>query len=121
MTARGYRWNGANQEPIAFRYTQSRPGGAVSTTAADMGRLLLALLGDGSVDGRRIPSPAALRMMLAPQYTPHPRIPAAAYGLRYWVSHDQQLLHHDGTLGDHVAVLLLAPAHRFGVFVASNA
>lgn len=119
--ARGYQWNGANQEPIAFRYTQSRPAGAVSTTAADMGRLLRALLGDGSVDGRRILSTDALRMMLSPQYAPHPRIPGTAYGLRHWVSHDQQLLYHDGTLGDHVAVLLLAPAHRFGVFVASNA
>jgi CubicO group peptidase (beta-lactamase class C family) len=119
--ARGYRWNGTHQEPIAFRYTQSRPGGAVSATAADMGRLLLALLGDGSVDGRRILSPDALRMMLAPQYTPHPSIPAATYGLRYWVSHNQQLLHHDGTLDDHLAVLLLAPRHRFGIFAASNA
>ena len=119
--ARGYRWNGAIQEPIAFRYTQSRPGGAVTTTAADMGRILLALLGDGSVDGQRILRPGTVRMMLAPQYTPHPRIPAAAYGLRHWVSHGQRLLHHDGTLGDHLAVLLLAPDHRFAVFVASNA
>jgi hypothetical protein len=37
------------------------------------------------------------------------------------VTHGRTLLHHDGTLGDHEAVLLLDPAAKFGMFVASNA
>ena len=31
-----YAWDGNAYHPLSFRYTQSRPAGAVSTTAADM-------------------------------------------------------------------------------------
>ena len=119
--ARGYRWTGGRQVPIAYNYTQTVPAGGVSATAADMGRLMLALLGDGSVDGERILTPASVNAMLAPQYTPDPHIPARAYEMTHWVAHGQHLLHKDGTLGDQVAVMLLAPADRFGIFIASNA
>ena len=41
--------------------------------------------------------------------------------MTHWVAHGQHLLHKDGTLGDQIGVLLLAPADRFGIFIASNA
>ena len=59
--------------------TRARPG-ALSTTAGDMGRFMLALLGDGSVDGGTVLTPASTTALLAAQFTPDPRIPAAAYG-----------------------------------------
>ena len=46
--ARGYRWTGAHQEPLDYRFTYASPSGAVAASAADMGRLMLVLLGDGS-------------------------------------------------------------------------
>jgi CubicO group peptidase (beta-lactamase class C family) len=118
--ARGYRWNG-RQEPLPYSYTQTGPAGGISATAADMGRFMQVLLGDGSVDGERILSPESVKTMLASQYTPDARIQATAYEMKHWATHGQHLLHKDGTLGDQIGVMLLAPADRFGIFVASNA
>ena len=70
----GYAWDGAQYHALPFRYTQTGPAGAVSTTAADMSRFMLAILGDGSLDGvaravagiaRRAPAPAVPRSSVA--------------------------------------------------------
>lgn len=116
----GYAWDGSAYHALPFRYTQSRPAGAVSTTAADMSRFMLALLGDGSLDGVRVLSPSSRAALLQPQFRGHPRLPGVTYGFRQWATHGRLLLHHDGTLGDQVAVLLLDPANGFGLFAASN-
>jgi CubicO group peptidase (beta-lactamase class C family) len=119
--ARGYRWIDGRQDAIPYRFTHASPSGGISATAADMGRFILAIVGDGSADGERVLSPESVTMMLAPQYTPDRRIPATAYGFLHWVTHGRHLLHKDGTLGDQVSVVLLDPADRFGLFVGSNA
>jgi CubicO group peptidase (beta-lactamase class C family) len=118
--ARGYRWTGSGQESLVQRFGSTDPAGGISTTAADMGRFMLALLGDGSVDGGRILSPAFVQMLLAPQYTPDPRIPPRGYAFLHWFTHGRHLQHHDGTLGDHISVLVLAPDEQLGIFVTSN-
>lgn len=125
--ARGYHWTGGSHEPLPYRFgdgpsegIRHSPAGGISTTAADMGRFMLALLGDGSVDGGRILSPEFAKMVFAPQYTANPRIPPRAYASLYWFTHGLRLLHHDGSLGDQIGVLVLAPDDRFGIFVASN-
>ena len=117
----GYAWDGSACHALPFRYTQSRPAGAVSTTAADMGRFMLALLGDGSFDGVRVLSPSSRAALLQPQFRGHPRLPGVTSAFRQWATHGRLLLHHDGTLGDQVAVMLLDPSNGFGLFVASNA
>jgi hypothetical protein len=43
------------------------------------------------------------------------------YAFHEWHTRGRQLLHHDGTLGDQVAVMLLDPDNAFGLFAASNA
>ena len=89
--------------------SDSSPAGGISTTAADMGRFMLALLGDGSVDGERILSPEFVKRCSRRSITADPRIPARAYAEPYWSTHGLRLLHHDGTLGDQIGVLVLAP------------
>jgi hypothetical protein len=118
--ARGYRWTGNGQEAVPQRFGSTDPAGGISTTAADVGRFMRALLGDGSVENGRILRPEFVKKLLDPQYTPDPRIPPRAYGFLHWLTHGRRLQHHDGTLGDHIAVLVLAPDERLGIFVASN-
>ena len=72
---------------LPFRYTQTGPAGAVSTTAADMSRFMLALLGDGSLDGVRVLSPASRAALLQPQFRDHPRLPGVTYGFHEWRTH----------------------------------
>ena len=119
--ATSYRWTGTRYEPVSYTYTQPSPSGSMTTTAEDLGRFLLAMLGDGSVDGARVLSPDSVRTLLAPQYSPDARIPATAYGFSYLPSRGQPLLYSGGTLGDQAAMVLLVPAARFGIVVLSNA
>lgn len=119
--AYSYAWRAGTQVRVPFRFTQASPAGGITTTASDMARVMLALLGDGSVDDQRVLSEASVKTILAPQYTPDARIPAVAYGMKHWVTHGQQLLHADGTLGDQIGVMMLAPASGLGIFAASNA
>jgi len=118
--APGYAWDGAQYQPLPFRYTNTGPAGALSTTAADMGRFMLAMLGDGSRNGVRVLSPALRGRFLRPQFRDHPRLPGVTYGFHEWRTHGRTLLHHDGTLDDQVGVLLLDPDAGFGMFAASN-
>jgi CubicO group peptidase (beta-lactamase class C family) len=119
--ARGYRWSGGRYVPIPYTYTYATPAGAMTTTAADMARFMAAMLGGGSLESNRILSPTSLRMMIEPQYTPHPRTPGWTYGFSPLLSRGRRLLYMGGTLGDQAAFMLLAPDNKFGVFVASNA
>jgi CubicO group peptidase (beta-lactamase class C family) len=117
--ARGYAWDGAAFRPLPFRYTNTSPAGAVSTTAADMSRFMLAVLGDLHGPPRAL-SPASRAAVLRPQFRDHPRLPGVTYGFHEWRTRGRVLLHHDGTLDDHVGVLVLDPDNRFGMFAASN-
>jgi CubicO group peptidase (beta-lactamase class C family) len=116
----GYSWDGAQYHALPFRYTQTGPAGGVSTTAADMGRFMLAVLGDGSLDGVRVLSEASHAAVLRPQFRDHPQLPGVTYGFHEWRTHGRVLLHHDGTLDDQVGVIVLDPDNAFGLFVASN-
>jgi CubicO group peptidase (beta-lactamase class C family) len=118
--APGYEWDGAQYQRLPYRYTNTGPAGALSTTAADMGRFMLAMLGDGSRNGVRVLSPASRAKFLRPQFRDHPRLPGVTYGFHEWRTHGRTLLHHDGTLDDQVGVLLLDPDAGFGMFAASN-
>ena len=120
QVARGYAWDGATYRRLPFRYTNTSPAGAVSTTAADMGRFMLAMLGDGSLEGVRVLSPESRAKFLRPQFRAHPRLSGVTYGFRGWRTHGRELLHHDGTLDDHVGVMVLDPDNGFGMFAASN-
>ena len=116
----GYAWDGEQYHALPFRYTQTGPAGAVSTTAADMSRFMMAVLGDGSLDGVRVLSAASRAALVRPQFRDHPSLPGVTYGFHEWRTHGRVLLHHDGTLDDHVGVIVLDPDNAFGLFVASN-
>ena len=108
----GYSWDGAQYHALPFRYTQTGPAGAVSTTAADMSRFMLAVLGDGSLDGVRVLSPASRAALLRPQFRDHPSLPGVTYGFHEWRTHGRVLLHHDGTLDDQVGVIAARSGQR---------
>ena len=116
----GYVWDGARYHALPFRYTQTGPAGAASTTAADMSRFMMAVLGDGALDGVRVLSPASRAAFLRPQFRDHPSLPGVTYAFHEWRTHGRVLLHHDGTLEDQVGVMVLDPDNAFGLFVASN-
>src|SRR5205823_703379 len=64
----------AGQKPRDFEFVQAAPAGALSTTAADMTRFMLAFLQDGTVDGVSILKPDTVRQMQTRQLELHPMI-----------------------------------------------
>jgi CubicO group peptidase (beta-lactamase class C family) len=119
--ARGYRWRGGKYEPLASRFTQSGPAGAVTAPAADMARMMAALLAEGALEGRRVLSPESARSLLSPQFVSHPRIgEAATYGFAVLSARGRRIVYRGGTLGDQASMVLLFPPERLGIFVAST-
>src|SRR4029077_11245191 len=64
----------ASKKPRDFEFVQAAPAGALSTTAADMTRFMLAFLQDGSVDGVAILKPETVRQMESRQFELDPMI-----------------------------------------------
>ena len=62
-----YRWNGTAYGERSFEYiTQIAPAGAMSASAHDMGRYMLLLLGDGTLDGATVFGSKAARAFRTP-------------------------------------------------------
>src|SRR5438552_2926163 len=64
----------AAKKPRDFEFVQASPAGALSTTAVDMTRFMLAFLQDGTVDGIAILKPETVRQMETRQFELHPMI-----------------------------------------------
>jgi CubicO group peptidase (beta-lactamase class C family) len=121
VVARGYRWDNGRHEPVPYSFTQVAPAGSITTTAADVGRLMLMLLNEGAVDGAQLLRPEFVAKMLAPQYAADARIPGTSYGFRQVVSRGHLVWYAGGTLGDHAAAIFVMPAEDLGICVISNA
>src|SRR5437867_607621 len=70
--SQGYR--NAAKKPRDFEFVQASPAGALTTTAADMTRFMLAFLQDGAVDGVAILKPETVRQMETRQFELHPML-----------------------------------------------
>src|SRR5438477_4598852 len=64
----------AAKKPRDFEFVQASPAGALSTTAVDMTRFILAFLQDGAVDGVAILKPETVRQMETRQFELHPML-----------------------------------------------
>src|SRR4029077_7202127 len=65
----------ASKKPRDFEWVQAAPAGALTTTATDMTRFMLAFLQDGAVDGVSILKPETVRKMETRQFEFHPMLP----------------------------------------------
>ena len=92
------------------------PAGSMVTTAADMGRFLLALLGATGRDGTPLISSRIRESLLAQHYTANAGMPGVAYGFFEGVANGHRTLHHTGDGGDH-SLVWLDPDANAGFFV----
>jgi len=120
--SQAYRWTPGGWRLRPFEYIgQIAPAGAASSTAGDMARYMLMLLGNGTLDGVAVYGPAAATAFSTPQAAPAPGVPAFRHGLM-----EEPLpgglmgVGHGGdTLSFH-SNLTLVPALKLGVFVSTN-
>lgn len=118
----GYAWTGTGylRRPTEFM-TQLAPAASGSSTAADMARYLLALLGNGSHDGATLFGPAAAKAF----HTPAQPLPEGVRGFDHGFKElalpgGRTGYGHQGETLAFRANLVTAPDLGLGVFVAAN-
>ena len=101
--------------------SQAAPAGGASSTASDMARYMLMMLGDGEVNGARIYSEATALAFRTPIPLPVPNGGEVNHGfLHTRLTGDFMGYGHDGdTLWFH-SNLITVPALKLGVFVSTN-
>ncbi|KAF0186567.1 MAG: beta-lactamase class C [Caulobacteraceae bacterium] len=116
----GFRWSGGAFMKQPFEYVvQFAPAGAGSTTPADMGRYLIALMSGGQ--GVLRPETVALFARETPLFANAPGVNGVAYGMLQ--SHSRGGWRGWGHGGDTLrfhSELAIYPDLRLGVFVATN-
>ena len=120
--SQGVHWTGEGFQARPFEYlTQVAPAASGSSTAADMGRYMLAMLGDGTLDGASIYSPAIARDFRSRLPGASTTSPSWDYGFAEYALpggvHGYGL---DGSTLSFRARLVTAPDLKLGIFVAAN-
>ncbi|MEO8779864.1 MAG: serine hydrolase domain-containing protein [Rhodanobacter sp.] len=117
-----YNWTGTvlKLEPSEW-LAQVAPAGGASSTAGDMARYMLMILGDGELSGTRIFSPATALAFRTPIKLPVPSGGQVDHGfLQTQLPGGVMGYGHDGdTLWFH-SNLVTVPALRLGIFVTTN-
>ena len=110
----------AAQGPRKFEFVTTAPAGALSATATDMTRLMLALLGEGTLEGATILKPDSVRAMEARQFELHPALHAIGLILMEYSMNGQRIVGHGGdTIFFHSDMILMPDAH-VGLFISYN-
>jgi CubicO group peptidase (beta-lactamase class C family) len=118
----GYRWTGGGFAPQAFEYvTQAAPAGAASSTASDMARYMLMILGGGQLDGTTLYGPATAAGFRT-------TLQASAAGVDGWDDGFMEFRLPGGFIGrGHVgdtlwfhSAMVTVPELNLGIFISAN-
>ena len=110
----------ASKKPRDFEFVQVVPAGALTTTAADMTRFMLAFLQDGAVDGVSILKPETVRQMETRQFEFHSKLPGLGITLMEYLIDPVRIIAHGGdTVYFHSDMILVPDAH-LGYFLSYN-
>jgi CubicO group peptidase (beta-lactamase class C family) len=115
-----YELEGEKLVAIPWERYHSTPASSINSTAADMGRYMLAILGKGKLGDARILSAKAVREMTTQQVTMHPRIPGFGYGFQIADTNGQRIVEHGGNIGGFHSLLVLLPDHDTGFYVVAH-
>jgi CubicO group peptidase (beta-lactamase class C family) len=104
----------------SFEFLQVRPAGALSATATDMARFMIAHLQDGHVEDVRILQSESARDMRRQYYTFHPQLPGMTRGFAEAYRNNTQFVLHAGSTELSSSLLTLLPDQNVGIFMAFN-
>jgi CubicO group peptidase (beta-lactamase class C family) len=115
-----YELDGDKLVAIPWERYHTAPASSINSTAADMGRYMLAILGEGTLDGERVLSEKAVREMTSQQITMHPRIPGFGYVFQMSDTNGQRIVEHGGNIGGFHSLMALLPEHETGFYVVAH-
>ncbi len=115
---RAYKYQGGEYHEGEFEFISAYPAGAMSTTALDLARFMIAHLQQGSYGGVEILQPETVRKMHSQQFTHHPEIPGMTLGFIEVCKNGEQILAHTGATFLFYSGMYLLPEHDLGLFVS---
>ncbi len=115
--ATGYR---ASLQPGAFELDLAAPAGALSATATDMARFMIAHLQKGRLDTARILEERTAQAMQQRRFTNHPAVSGLTHGFQELDIAGQRVLAQPGDMLHFTSALFLLPEHDLGLYVAYN-
>jgi hypothetical protein len=108
------------KKPIGFEIFNPVGAGGYSSTAADMGRLGLALLNGGELDGARILKPETLASMWTPQFRASNSMPPIDMGFYETWRNNLRWIGHGGDLIAFHSLFAVEPTQKLVLFVSFN-
>jgi hypothetical protein len=119
--SRGYIRQGAGYESTTFEFIgHVGPAGALSTTADDMALWMLAHLGNGAIDDRRILAAETAEEMHRQHTTTHPDLPGMAHGFIETHLHGYRGYGHGGGTAHFLSDMVMVPELGLGIFISTN-
>jgi CubicO group peptidase (beta-lactamase class C family) len=118
--ANGYKLASDSDNPIPFELVEAAPAGALSSTATDMARFMLAHLGNGTFDGAQILKPETIKEMQTPQGLPLPGMNDMALGFYEESRNGHHIIGHAGDTEGFHSDLHLILDQGVGIFMSFN-
>jgi CubicO group peptidase (beta-lactamase class C family) len=101
-------------------YLHMPASGAMSATANDIARFMIAHLQNGRLGEARILLEDTARLMHSPLFTNDPRVNGFAHGFYEMSQHGKRIIGHAGDVTEFHSILALFPEEKLGLFVAYN-
>ena len=120
--AQGYRARHNGIEPMGFEFIKNfGPAGALSASAEDMARFIIAHVQDGALGEARILAPDTVALMHSRLFGHDERVSGMAHGFYEIFRNGERFVGHGGdTIAFH-SQLVIQPATDFGFFLSFNA
>lgn len=117
----GFNWTGSGYEGAKFEFGSMDPAGSVSTTAPDMARYMLMLLGNGALEGTSIFGADTARAFRTPVFKEPPGINGWAHGFQQVTLPGGFTAYgHGGALSHYFTNMLVVPELDLGIFISTN-
>jgi CubicO group peptidase (beta-lactamase class C family) len=107
-------------QAVPYEWYVTAPASSVVASAADMGRLAIAMLADARADAGRLLTAQQARAMQTQQATNHPRIPGWSLGMQMDRVNGVELAEHGGDIAGFSALFALMPGERSGFFIVHH-
>ncbi|WP_019423437.1 serine hydrolase [Paenibacillus sp. OSY-SE] len=99
------------------------PDGSLLSTGGDMAKFMIAMINEGTYNGKRILKPETVRNMLEVKVSSHSKLPNASYGFETSYReafNGQNVIGKGGDLPGFSSWMWLLPEHKTGAFVIFN-
>jgi hypothetical protein len=118
--ATGYRGDQGAQQPAPYTYVHRYPPTSMMTSANDMAKFMIAVLGGGTSENQKIYSDTAKRLLEEPLHSTTSSTSGYSSGFQLSDRWGHRIIWHDGTHFGFNSYIMLFPDLGMGFFAASN-